>query len=146
MDNKTVNGTNGTKGLLRIAFLADGIIAIGFGIYSWCFPHETFGTIIAIPAAHASEFLSILSGLSLFYLLIGLTCLIGIKAAFPVNILIALLMGTRHMLEGVIKAGDMEQEWLTGNPYPDLAIHAAFAVVYILAIYFTRRRRAVLQE
>lgn len=120
---------------LSITFLVDGIIAVGFGIYSWFFPHETFGTILSIPELGAPVFLEILSGLSLFYILIGLTCLIGFKATFPNNIWIGLLMVVRHFLEGLMKLFDIDKEWLIGNPYPDLIIHAVFMVVYVLALY-----------
>lgn len=126
-----------TKNILKITFITDALIAVSFGLYSWFFPHETFGTIIAIPEIGSSAFLEILSSLSLFYIVIGLTCLIGFKATFPVNILIGLLMITRHLLEGLMKIFDLDKEWLIGNPYPDLIIHAVFIVVYSLAIYFT---------
>lgn len=124
------------KNILRVAFITDAIIAIGFGLYSWIFPLETFGTIISIPEIHSSAFLAILSSLSLFYILIGLTCLIGIKSPFPINIWIGLLMLVRHFLEGVLKIGDIGKDWLIGNPYPDLIIHSVFIILYILAIYY----------
>lgn len=125
------------KNILRVAFIIDAIISVGFGLYSWLFPHETFGTIISIPEIHSSAFLAILSSLSLFYLLIGLTCLIGVKSTFPIKIWIGLLMLVRHFLEGVLKIGDIGKDWLIGNPYPDLIIHSVFIIVYILAIYYT---------
>lgn len=126
-----------TKNILRIPLAIDGIIAFGFGLYSWIYPHETFGTIIFIPEVHTSVFLGILSSLSLFYILIGLTCFIGIKSPFPINIWIGLLMVVRHLLEGISKIFDISKEWLIGNPYPDIIIHSVFISLYILAIYFT---------
>ncbi len=125
------------KNILKITFIIDAIIAVGFGLYSWFYPHATFGTIISIPETHSSEFLAIFSSLSLFYILIGLTSLIGAKATFPTNIWIGLLMIARHVLEGVLKIMDIGKEWLIGNPYPDIIIHSVFTIVYIWAIYFT---------
>jgi hypothetical protein len=125
-----------TKNFLRIAFIIDGVIAVGFGLYSWFCPLETFGTIIAIPEMGSPAFLAILSSLSLFYILIGLTCLIGFTATFPINIWIGLLMIARHLLEGIMKIFDIGKEWLIGSPYPDIIIHSVFILVYILAIYF----------
>lgn len=98
--------TRTVKNVLKATFIFDAIIAIGFGLYSWLYPHETFGTIISIPEINSSAFIAILSSLSLFYILIGLTCLIGFKASYPVNILIGLLMIVRHFLEGLMKIID----------------------------------------
>ncbi len=132
--------TQTTKKLLKITFVADAIIAIGFGLYSLLFPHETYGTIISIPETGASAFLGILSSLSLFYVLIGLTCLIGLKSPFPIAIWIGLLMVVRHILEMILKIFDIGKEWVIGNPYPDIIIHSVFIFVYLLAIYLTYRK------
>jgi hypothetical protein len=127
------------KNILKIIFSIDAIIAIGFGFYSWFCPNETFGSIISIPHTHSSAFLSILSSLSLFYILIGLTCLIGFKSTFPTNLWIGLLMLIRHILEGALKIGDIGKDWLIGNPYQDLIIHSFFIILYLVAIYFTNK-------
>lgn len=127
------------KNILKITFIVDAIIAVGFGLYSWFFPNETFGTIISIPVMASPAFLAILSSLSLFYILLGLTCLIGFKATFPINFWIGLLMILRHLLEGLMKIFDIGKEWLVGNPYPDIIIHSVFIFAYILAIYFTNK-------
>ena len=132
--------TQTTKKLLKITFVADAIIAIGFGLYSLLFPHETYGTIISIPETGASAFLGILSSLSLFYVLIGLTCLIGLKSPFPIAIWIGLLMVVRHILEMILKIFDIGKEWVIGNPYPDIIIHSVFIFVYLLAINLTYRK------
>lgn len=132
------------KNMLKLTFIFDAIIAVGFGLYSWFFPHETFGTIISIPEVGSSAFLAILSSLSLFYILIGLTCLIGFKAKFPINIWIGLLMIVRHLLEGIMKIFDIGKEWLIGNPYPDIIIHSVFIFVYILGIYFIYKNKQII--
>jgi hypothetical protein len=123
--------------VLKATFIVDAIMAIGFGLYSWFSPYETFGTIISIPEMDSAAFLAILSSISLFYILLGLTCLIGFKATFPISFWIGLLMICRHLLEGLMKISDIGKEWLIGNPYPDIIIHSIFTFVYILAIYIT---------
>lgn len=129
--------------MLKLVFIIDAVLAVSFGIYSWIFPHKTFGTIISIPEVHSSVFLAILSSLSLFYILVGLTCLIGAKATSPINLFIGILMVVRHFFEGVIKIDDLEEDWLIGNPYPDLIIHSVFIIVYVLAIYYAYKSRAI---
>lgn len=123
--------------MLGVTFIVDAIIAVGFGAYSWLFPKGTFGTIISIPEMGSSALLAILSSLSLFYIVIGLTCIIGFKAPFLTNIWIGLLMLFRHALEGGMKIFDIGKEWLIGNPYPDIIIHSVFVLAYSFAIYFT---------
>ncbi|MGL5892397.1 MAG: hypothetical protein ACRC3B_21075 [Bacteroidia bacterium] len=125
------------KNSLKLIFIVDAIIAIGFGLYSWFSPLKTFGTILSVPEVGSSVFLAILSSLSLFYVLTGLTCLIGFKASAPVNSWIALLMIVRHLFEGIMKVFDIGEEWLIGNPYPDIIIHTVFIFAYLFAIYFT---------
>jgi hypothetical protein len=114
--------------VLKATFIVDAIMAIGFGLYSWFSPYETFGTIISIPEMDSAAFLAILSSISLFYILLGLTCLIGFKATFPISFWIGLLMICRHLLEGLMKISDIGKEWLIGNPYPDIIIHSIFAI------------------
>lgn len=55
------------KYMLRFTFIFDAIIAVGFGLYSWLYPHETFGTITSIPETDSDVFVALLSSLSLFY-------------------------------------------------------------------------------
>jgi hypothetical protein len=126
---------------LRVVFITDALLAVGFGLFSWIYPHQTFGTIVSIPEMGSSVFFSVLSILSIFYVLTGLTCLIGFMAKLPVNIWIGLLMIVRHLLEGSMKILDMDKEWLIGNPYPDIIIHSAFISFYILGIYFIDKQR-----
>lgn len=123
------------KYALAIAFTIDGIIAIGFGIFSLVYPNESFGSIFSIPEGHDSLFLSLFSSLSLFYIMIGMVCFVGVESKYSTSRWIAVLMVLRHFFEGVIKIGDMNEEWLIGNPYPDLIIHAILIFFYLLFIY-----------
>ena len=134
------------RNMLGVTFIVDAIIAVGFGLYSWLFPQDTFGTIMSIPKMGSSAFVAILASLSLFYIVIGLTCLIGSKAEFPTSIWIGLLMLFRHVLEGGMKILDLGKEWFIGNPYPDIIIHSVFVLAYSLAVYFTYKNTIKVQK
>lgn len=115
-------------------FIADGIMALGFGLYSWFCPLDTFGTILAIPETGAPVFMALLSSLSLFYVITGCTCMIGSRVLSPAGNWIAGLMLIRHTLEGSMKLLDIGKAWLIGNPYPDLIIHSVFILAYLLVL------------
>ncbi|MDA3907405.1 MAG: hypothetical protein PF484_15140 [Bacteroidales bacterium] len=125
------------KNLMRTTFLIDFLITFGFGLAAWLSPKGTFGTIISIPPQSETLILSVLSSLSIFYILIGLVCLIGFKASFPINIWIGAVMILRHGWIGTIGilGLDNEKEWLIGNPLPDIVIHSIFVFAYIIGIY-----------
>lgn len=129
------------KNLLKIIFFIDALITIGFGLYSWIAPIDTFGTIISIPETNNSLELAILSSMSILYVLLGLIALIGTKANYPIIIWIGLLMILRHSWLGTMKVSDIGEEWLIGNPYPDIIIHSLFTSLYVLALYITIRNK-----
>ncbi|WP_343632786.1 hypothetical protein [Fluviicola sp.] len=128
---------------LTVVFWIDAIIAVAFGIYSWMCPLETFGTILEIPEEHANEFLSLFAVLSLFYVLIGMVCIICARSNFQVHFWIGLVMLIRHLIEGLLKWKDIGEDWLTGNPYPDLVIHTLFTVAYAITLYFAYKKRVL---
>ena len=130
------------KNLLRTTLFFDFLITFGFGLVSWLSPKETFGTIVSIPLQSEALFLSLLSSLSIFYILTGLICLIGFKASFPINSWIGATMLLRHSWIGVVGILGLgtEKEWLIGNPIPDIAIHFIFVLAYIMGIYYLIRQ------
>ena len=130
------------KNLMRTTLLIDFLITFGFGLAAWFSPKGTFGTIISIPPQSETLILSLLSSLSIFYILIGLVCLIGFKASFPINIWIGAVMILRHGLIGAIGILGFgnEKEWLIGNPVPDIVIHSIFVFAYIIGIYYLIRQ------
>ncbi|HEY3402967.1 MAG TPA: hypothetical protein VGK59_06255 [Ohtaekwangia sp.] len=130
------------KKLLQVVFSIDALIAIAFGLYSWLFPQDTFGTIITIPSDSASIFEAIFAVLSAFYMLIGFVCVIGIMARFPENAWIGTLMIIRHLTEATLKIFDMEAEWAIGNPWPDIIIHTLFIVAYSWSVIWTYSNRS----
>ena len=126
------------RNLLRITFLIDFLITFGFGLASWFSPEGIFGTIITIPQQSEHLILSLLSSISIFYILMGLVCLIGFKASYPINIWIGSIMILRHGwigAIGIISLGN-EKEWFIGNPVPDIVIHSIFVLTYILGMYY----------
>lgn len=134
-----------SKYLLRITFLIDFLITFGFGLFSWFSPKGTFGTLIAISQPNESLILSLLNGLSIFYILLGLTCLVGFITKYPTNILLSAIMILRHGWIGTqgILGLDNKKEWLIGNPNPDIIIHLAFVSLYILGILFLVQSKKV---
>jgi len=130
------------KNLMRITLLIDFVISFGFGLAAWFTPKGTFGTIISIPQQNGTLILSLLSSLSIFYILIGLVCLIGFKASYPINIWIGAVMILRHGWIGAIGFLGLgnEKEWLIGNPVPDIVIHSIFVLAYVIGIYFLFRQ------
>ncbi|UTW62569.1 hypothetical protein KFE98_21655 [bacterium SCSIO 12741] len=129
------------KYFLNTLLLIDLIMALGFGLFSWFFPLETFGTLIDIPEAHTSLILALFASQSIFYVLLGLVCWIGIRVPYPVGLWIGCLIAFRHAVVGFAKWGDVGKEWLIGNPYPDLIIHATLFWAYTLALWITYQQR-----
>ena len=125
---------------LTIVLYIDFVITFGFGLASWLYPHSTFGTIVLLEETGPSLTLALLSTLSLFYVLIGIVCFAGARMRFPYNIWIALVMIVRHGWTGIAGIHGAESEWIIGNPWQDVVIHALFVIFYVLSIYSTIRK------
>ncbi|MCR9251817.1 MAG: hypothetical protein NXI20_15430 [bacterium] len=82
---------------LRIALLIDFLLAFGFGIISFITPQNTFGTIVEIPVNNKELFLALLSSLSIFYIIIGLVCLVGTRLTNPYISWVSAVMWVRHL-------------------------------------------------
>lgn len=124
---------------LKAILFIDFLITFGFGIVSWISPQGTFGTLFSNSVMNSSFVLSLLANLSLFYILIGLVCLIGFKSKFPFNCWVATIMTLRHGWIGItaIVGLSTEKEWQIGNQYPDIIIHLIFICAYLIGIYIT---------
>jgi hypothetical protein len=124
---------------IRITLFIDFLITFGFGVVSWISLQETFGTLFSNSSMNSSLILSLLSSLSLFYILIGLVCFIGFKSKFPFNNWVAAIMTLRHGWIGItsIAGLSIKKEWFVGNPYPDIIIHLIFVCAYFIGIYFS---------
>ncbi len=119
---------------LRIALLIDFLLAFAFGIISFITPQNTFGTIVEIPVNNKELFLALLSSLSIFYIIIGLVCLVGTRLTNPYISWVSAIMLVRHLWVGIIGMLDAEKSWVIGNPYYDIFIHSGFVVVYTIGI------------
>lgn len=128
------------KNILKITLFVDFLVTCGFGIVSWIFPYETFGTIILIPENGNEVFLSLLSNHSISYILIGLMCLIGVKSDFPIISWIGIVMLLRHFLVNILGIINMKKDWIIGNPYHDIIIHSIFILAYIIGIFIIFRQ------
>ncbi len=126
--------------LLTIIFYIDFAITFCFGLISWLYPHSTFGTIILLEDSGPSLTLALLSTLSIFYVLIGLVCLVGARTPFPYNKWIALVMIVRHGWTGIAGIMGANNEWIIGNPWQDVVIHALFISFYLISIFFAMRK------
>ncbi len=120
-----------SKWWLSSLLVVDAALALGFGVVSGFWPRQTFGTIVQLHPAEAHEAtVAALTSLSLYYCLIGLVCLTALKTPPPSRYWIAFVMFARHLTSGVKGYSEVGAAWQIGNPWPDLAIHATFVVLY----------------
>lgn len=126
---------------LSVVFGIDALLSIGFGIVSWLRPLSTYGTIVDLSdvGAEPAVTMALLSGLSVFYVLIGLVCLCATVMPAPHNARLALVMIARHAWVGIQGYRNVGQEWIVGNPWPDVVIHGAFVLAYSLLVYMAVR-------
>ena len=123
-------------------FGMDALLSIGFGAVSWLSPVSTYGTIVDLSDLGAASRVTwaTLSGLSVFYVVMGLVCLCATLMPAPHSSRLAFVMLARHAWVGVQGYRDIGQEWIVGNPWPDIVIHAAFVLSYSVLIGVVWRR------
>ena len=127
--------------LLSAVFGIDAVLLVGFGIASWLYPLSTYGTIVDLNdlGAKPAVTMAALSGLSVFYLVTGLVCLCATVMPPPHSLCLALVMLARHAWVGVQGYRNVGQEWIVGNPWPDIVIHGAFVLAYSFLVYMVAR-------
>jgi hypothetical protein len=84
-----------------------------------------------------------LAHLSIFYMVIGALCLVAAFAPRPHDVLLAAVMVLQHAWIGLKGFGEIGSEWIIGNPWPDVVIHAVFVVLYVAAMILRMRHRTV---
>lgn len=127
--------------MLAIILVMDGILAIGFGLASYFSVSSTYATIIDLSGMREDSLIAAMLGsLSVFYVVIGAFCLLAAFMQPPHNIRVALVMIAMHIWVGVRGFHDMAQEWIIGDPWPDLVIHSLFVSGYLIAIALRLRR------
>jgi len=119
---------------LATVFLLDGALALGFGAASWATPHGTFGTILDLAGAgDGSLVIAALGALSGFYVLVGAMCVLVALLPSPFRERFVLPVVASHLWTGFKGLQDIGRDWLIGNPWPDIVIHASFVAAYLLA-------------
>src|SRR5688572_9927806 len=129
--------------VLSAVFLIDGALSVGFGLASWLAPQSTFGTNVDLAGAPQDDvLLAALGSISVLYFFVGITC--ALAAALPVvhRIRFAVMMALAHLVTGLKGLADIGREWLIGNPWPDIVIHSAFLIAYLILAAVSWRRLA----
>ncbi|MDH3628747.1 MAG: hypothetical protein OES25_13960 [Acidobacteriota bacterium] len=123
-----------------VVFGIDALLSIGFGVASWLYPLSTYATIVDLEDPGTSPVtMSALSGLSVFYVVIGLVCLCAAFMPRRQALGLALVMLARHAWIGIHGYRGIGQEWLIGNPWPDIVIHGAFVLAYSFLVLLAVR-------
>ncbi|MCA9705590.1 MAG: hypothetical protein KDK70_07075 [Myxococcales bacterium] len=128
---------------LSAVFWLDALLGIGFGLVSWLFPMDTYATIVDLGgiAEGRALTLSTLASLSAFYVFIGLVCLCAGFMPRRQQGPLALVMLVRHGWIGSKGLHEAGREWLVGDPWPDIVIHAVFVIAYAAAVVVLARSR-----
>ena len=128
-------------GLVSVVLAIDAVLSLGFGFVSYISPHSTYATIVDLRAVpEDSLVMSILGGLSVFYVVIGAVCLLAAVMPSPHGLGVAAVMMVQHAWIGLRGAYHMNREWIVGDPWPDLIIHSLFVIAYSTGVIRRLRR------
>ena len=128
-------------GLVSVVLAIDAVLSLGFGLVSYLSPQSTYATIVDLRAVpDDSLVMSILGGLSVFYVVMGAVCLLAAFMPSPHDLGVAAVMMVQHVWIGLRGADQMNRAWIVGDPWPDLIIHALFVIAYSTGIVRTLRR------
>lgn len=120
---------------LSIVLAVDALLFLVFGLISFLSPETTYATIVDLAGVPKHSLVSaVLAHLSIFYLVIGALCLVAAFAPRPHDIHVALVMVVQHTWIGLKGFVEIGSEWIIGNPWPDVIIHALFVLLYVAAI------------
>ena len=127
--------------VLAITLAVDGLLSCVFGMVSYFSATSTYATIIDLSGMHKDSLMAaVLGSLSVFYVVIGALCLLAAFMQTPHNVRVASVMVGMHVWVGVRALHDAGREWIVGNPWPDVIIHALFMVGYLIAISLRLRQ------
>lgn len=128
-------------GLVSLVLVLDALLALGFGLFSYLSPDSTYATIVDLRAVpDDSLVMSVLGGLSVFYVVIGAVCLLAACMPRPHDLRVAAVMLVQHAWVGLRGADQRDSAWIVGDPWPDLVIHALFVIAYATGIVWRSRR------
>lgn len=117
--------------LLRV----DGGVSASFGLATTLFQFKIFSTAVNVADAGAngdgsSLIESALQTLSGYYLLTGVVLLMLASAPSEVRRRLGAAVAVHHAYMAVKGAVEADATWVTGNPWWDVGIHAAFVAAY----------------
>ena len=128
--------------MLNAAIALDGMLFSGFGIATLVAPIAVFGTIADLTGAEYGTLArALMSSLSIFYILIGLLCFVAVSSSLKSRRHFGLAMSIGHICTAWKGYSEIGQNWLIGDPWPDIVIHISFVVAYLILFYFTRTGR-----
>lgn len=132
------------KWVLRL----DGAVSFGFGLATVIWQFAIFSTAVDLGSAGAmgsgtSLMESTLLVLSGYYMLVGSLALALATAPPQHAVRLALLLAVHHIFMGIKGGVESAREWMTGDPWSDVVIHAAFALAYVALVSLQLKRRAV---
>jgi hypothetical protein len=120
---------------VSIVLAADALLFLLFGLVSYLSPETTYATIVDIADVPEHSLIgAMLEHLSIFYLVLGAFCLLAAFMPQPHDVRMAAVMATQHAWIGVKGFGEIGSDWIIGNPWPDVVIHAVFVLLYVAAI------------
>jgi hypothetical protein len=129
---------------LSILLAVDALLLLIFGLVSYLSPEATYATIVDLAGVPEHSLISaMLEHLSIYYLVIGAVCLFAAFMPRPHDIRIALVMVVQHAWIGLKGFGEIGSEWIIGNPWPDVVIHALFVLLYVAAIIRRLQHRSL---
>jgi hypothetical protein len=121
----------------------DGTISLLFGILTILFQIQIYSTAVDLSNIQEkgnSLIESALQTISIFYILIGLTCLLF---SFTNNdsidnnkmiLKLKFLMFLKHLIFLYKNFVEKDRSWYIGNPYYDIIIHLLFLIFYIFSM------------
>lgn len=130
-----------TRILMRILLLTDGLISSLFGVFSYLFPEQTFGTLFRIDAVSKPLTLVLLEYTSVFYILLGIICFAGMVMNEQSQAILSIIMIIRHSIFCLLGVVQIGKDWLIGNPYYDVVIQLTFISLYVLALLWWKVNR-----
>lgn len=123
------------RDVLPSLLIVDALLALAFGVASWCRPLQTYGTIVQLdPVESHLGAIAALTSLSMYYTLSGVTCLLAAIMPTPYRQWLASVMLLRHLASGVKGYFEVGAPWQIGSPWPDLGIHVAFTLGYAVVL------------
>ncbi len=124
---------------MRVVISLDGLISLIFGLATAIWQFEIFSTAVNLGEAGAdgsreSLIEATLTTLSGYYVLAGAAALLLAGSPRPFVTRLALLLTAHHLFMAWKGWAEAQAEWVTGNPWYDVAIHMGFSAAYTVLL------------